>query len=99
MLGSREKLTAELNKKKEEFLATGKSIKIIPLGLSGADPDNNPSSQQKLLRVQRAKLAPELRTHADAGESLQSAARAMKIKYDRARTIARENNIIFKPDL
>jgi hypothetical protein len=89
----RELVILELERRTREFLASGKTIQKIPTGYSG-----NSSDGPCLRRMQkeRAKLAPALREHADAGLTIISAANAMKLKVDRVQMIAMENGIKFR---
>jgi hypothetical protein len=92
----RQAVIAELEQHKMQFFAAGKSIQRIAIGHSGVDPAQILSKQRKQLQFGRAGLAPTLRAHADAGRTIQAAARLMKIKLDRARLIAKENGIVYQ---
>ncbi|RON43868.1 hypothetical protein [Pseudomonas frederiksbergensis] len=95
ILHPRDVIISELEKCKEQFFAAGKTIQTIPAGVGSAHPEKHLAGQHKLQQAGRAKLAPALREHADAGRTLQAAARAMKLKVERAQLIARENGIVF----
>lgn len=95
MLHPRDILAASLERQKAQFFAAGKSIQQIPTGLSGAETSIEATHRYKLYQAERAKLAPVLRAHADAGKTLLAAAQAMKIKWARAHLIAKENGIVF----
>lgn len=92
----RQIIISELDCYKKQFFAAGNTIKKIPTGMSGRDPNIVAPSQYEILRAQRKKLAPELRKHADAGLSIRASARALGIKLARAELIAKENNINYR---
>ena len=85
----------ELERRKKQFFAEGNSIQKIPIGLSGAVAGYNPTNQQRVLQLSRAKYAPALREQANSGKTLQTAARALSLSVKRAQLIAQENDIFF----
>jgi hypothetical protein len=94
-LHPREIITLELEKHKERFFADGKTIQNIPAGQSGVHSVRHVTGHHKTQQVVRTKLARALREHAEAGRTLKEAARAMRMKIDKARLIAREDGIVF----
>ena len=94
-LHPREILAAELEHYKAQFFATGKTIQNVPAGHSGVHSVRHASGHHKTQQVVRTKLARALREHADAGRTLKESARAMRMKIDKARQIAREDGIVF----
>ncbi|MNF74125.1 hypothetical protein D3C84_561500 [compost metagenome] len=92
----REIIISELEILKKQFLAAGNCIQQIPAGLSGENQKKAaPSPYQKLQQSQRAKLAPEMRKHVEAGMSIRASANSLGIRLERVLLIAKENGIVY----
>lgn len=88
-------IVTALEKQIEEFFAAGHSIQQIQSGVGGQVSTDMAAARQYQLKSERSKLAPALRRQANAGRSLESAARTLKINTARAQLIASEYAIEF----
>lgn len=95
IIDPRDVIISELEAHKLRFLEAGNTIEIIPTGLSGIGQLPVTNGLHKQQQLERAKLAPALRQHAADGATLREAAKALKLKTDRAQLIATEHRIQF----
>ncbi|WP_223532115.1 hypothetical protein [Pseudomonas sp. BF-R-30] len=95
MPNPRDSLIANLNQQLDQFFGAGRSVQEIAAGVSGEREVIFGTSHSNKLRVERDKLAPQLKALADSGKTVIEAAKEMGMETKRARLIARENNINF----
>lgn len=78
----------------DQFLAAGKLVEVVPIGVSGESiGGQSMAAHHAKLRAERDKDAPTLRCLAEQGYNVKQAAEAMGIGEKRVRLIASENSI------
>ncbi|WP_052506138.1 hypothetical protein [Pseudomonas sp. MRSN 12121] len=89
----RDSIIDDLNRKLDQFFGRGGVAQQIAQGVSGETMDYGAKGHQERLRIERARLAPEVRKHAESGLSSTQIAAAMSIRVKRVQMIAAENSI------
>lgn len=92
----RESIISTLNQQMDQFFGAGRTVQEVAAGVSGVRTLGFGSAHSNKLRAGRDKIAPELKSLADSGVSLNKAAEAVGIDHKRARLIAQENGFKFK---
>lgn len=96
MPNPRDSIVETLNKQLDQFFGAGRAVEEVAAGVSGVKLPGFGCSHSNKLRVERDKLAPQLKELADSGKTVIEAAKEMGMEAKRARLIARENNIKFQ---
>lgn len=95
MADPRDLIIDELNQQLDAFFGAGKSVQIIPSGVSADAPFFGTNSHQKKLRAERDKLAPAVRAEAAKGVVASVAAKNLGMHIKRVTLIAQENGFKF----
>jgi uncharacterized protein (DUF362 family) len=95
MPNPRDSIIADLSRKLEHYFGAGKSVQIIPRGVSANAPALGTTTHSNKLRAARDKDAPRVQAMAEAGKTVTEAAKATGILPKRIRLIASENNFKF----
>ncbi|RMP88838.1 hypothetical protein ALQ17_00076 [Pseudomonas fluorescens] len=91
----RDSIIDNLNQQMEAFFGAGKSVQVIPAGVSADAPFFGTNAHQVKLRAERDKLAPAVRAEAAKGVIASVAAKNLGIHIKRVTLIAQENGIKF----
>lgn len=89
----RDSIIDDLNRKLDQFFGRGGVAQQIAQGVSGETMDYSAKGHQERLRIERARLAPEVRKHAESGLNATQIGTAMSIRPKRVQMIAQENSI------
>jgi len=89
----RDSIIDDLNRKLDQFFGSGGIAQQVAQGVSGEKTGYGPSAHQDRLRTERARLAPEVRKHAENGLNATQIGTAMSIRPKRVQMIAQENGI------
>lgn len=95
MPNPRDSIIENLNQQLEAYFVAGKSIQVIPSGVSADAPFFGSTSHQEKLRAQRDKLAPAVRAEAAKGVVASVAAKNLGMHIKRVTLIAQENGFKF----
>ncbi|CRM71153.1 hypothetical protein [Pseudomonas sp. 25 E 4] len=95
MADPRDLIIDELNQQLDAFFGAGKSVQIIPSGVSADAPFFGTNSHQIKLRAERDKLAPAVRAEAAKGVVASAAAKNLGMHIKRVTLIAQENGFKF----
>ncbi|POM09986.1 hypothetical protein CUU62_27110 [Pseudomonas sp. WP001] len=91
----RRSIIDNLNQQLDAFFGAGKSVQVIPSGVSADAPFFGTNSHQVKLRAERDKLAPAVRAEADTGVVASVAAKNLRMHVKRVTLIAQENGFRF----
>lgn len=89
----RDAIIEDPNRKLDQFFSCGGAAQQIAQGTTGEKFGYGATGHQERLRAERARLAPEVRKHADRGLNATQIGTAMSIRVQRVLMIAAENNI------
>ena len=89
----RDALTKELSRQLDQFFGRGGSAQQVAQGVSGEKVGFGATAHHERLRAERARLAPEVRKHAESGLNATQISTAMSVRTQRVLMIAAENNI------
>lgn len=95
MPNPRDAIIQDLSQKMEQFFGSGKTIQQIESGVSAEVPFIGTTGHHEKLRVQRDKIAPQVRELAEAGKTVSQIAVALKMHIKRVQLIGRENGFRF----
>ncbi|CRM70773.1 hypothetical protein [Pseudomonas sp. 31 R 17] len=91
----RRSIIDDLNQQLDAFFGAGKSVQVIPSGVSADAPFFGTNSHQVKLRAERDKLSPAVRAEADKGVVASVAAKNLRTHVKRVTLIAEENGFRF----
>ena len=95
MPNPRDSISADLNRKLDQFFSSGKTAQQIPSGVSAEVPMFGATPHSKKLRALRDKDAPKVKALAQAGKTASATATALDMRISRVKLIAQENGITF----
>jgi hypothetical protein len=95
MNNPRDSIIANLNQQLDQYFGAGKTVQLIPSGISGETSLSGASGHSERLRTERDKLAPMLKALAETGITSSAAATQTRIRQKRIELIARENGFKF----
>lgn len=91
----RDTIIDNLNQQLDAFFGAGKSVQVIPTGVSADAPFFGTNAHQVKLRAERDKLAPAVRAEAAKGVIASVAAKNLGMHIKRLKLIAEENGFKF----
>lgn len=92
----RDAIVEDLNRKLEQFFGSGGKAQEVAQGATGEKFGYGATGHQERLKAERARLAPEVRKHAENGLDPAQIGAAMSMRVQRVLMIATENNIVIR---
>lgn len=89
----RDAIIDDLNRKLDQFFSRGGAAQQVAQGVSGEKAGFGATAHHERLRAERARLAPEVRKHAESGLNATQIGTKMSVRVQRILMIAAENNI------